>query len=95
MQRLAHQDVAKDLVRGLLLGAVLYVRNFFGPMHDMAMFYNAYQGAAAALADLRQRLTGLLATVAVLGIAGTAGAQAGGPKMLRVFRIAMNTEDSP
>lgn len=25
----------------------------------------------------------------------TTGAHAGGPKMLRVFRIAMNTEDSP
>ncbi|GMA28139.1 hypothetical protein GCM10025874_13920 [Arenivirga flava] len=32
------------LTIGVLLGAVLYVRNFFGPMHDMAMFYNAYQG---------------------------------------------------
>ena len=41
---------------GLLLGAVLYVRNFFGPMHDMAMFYNAYQGAAAAL----EKISGVL-----------------------------------
>lgn len=44
------------LTVGVLLGAVLYVRNFFGPMHDMAMFYNAYQGAAAAL----EKISGVL-----------------------------------
>lgn len=41
---------------GVLLGAVLYVRNFFGPMHDMAMFYNAYQAAVAAL----EKISGVL-----------------------------------
>jgi len=34
---------------GVLLAAVLYVRNFFGPLEDVAMFLNSYQSAVAAL----------------------------------------------
>jgi len=34
-------------------------------------------------------------SVAIATMLLTTGAQAGGPKMLRLFRIAMNTEDSP
>lgn len=41
---------------GALLAAVLYVRRFFDPMEEMAMFYNAYQSAAAAL----EKISGVL-----------------------------------
>ncbi|WP_437584248.1 ABC transporter ATP-binding protein [Paramicrobacterium sp. CJ85] len=45
-----------DLEIGALLAAVLYVRRFFDPMEEMAMFYNAYQSAAAAL----EKISGVL-----------------------------------
>jgi ATP-binding cassette, subfamily B, bacterial len=41
---------------GALLGAVLYTRRIFDPMQDMAMFYNSYQSAAAAL----EKISGVL-----------------------------------
>lgn len=41
---------------GFLLAALLYTRQFFGPAEEMAMFYNSYQSAAAAL----EKISGVL-----------------------------------
>ena len=41
---------------GVLLAAVLYVRNFFGPLENVAMFLNSYQSAVAAL----EKVSGVL-----------------------------------
>ncbi|TPW72766.1 ABC transporter ATP-binding protein [Schumannella sp. 10F1B-5-1] len=41
---------------GALLAVVLYTRRFFDPMEEMAMFYNSYQSAAAAL----EKISGVL-----------------------------------
>jgi ATP-binding cassette subfamily B protein len=41
---------------GALLAALLYTRRFFDPMEEMAMFYNSYQSAAAAL----EKISGVL-----------------------------------
>ncbi|WP_040166633.1 ABC transporter ATP-binding protein [Microbacterium gorillae] len=41
---------------GALLAAVLYVRNFFGPLQDVAMFMNSFQSATAAL----EKVSGVL-----------------------------------
>ncbi|WP_187977492.1 ABC transporter ATP-binding protein [Mycetocola sp. JXN-3] len=41
---------------GTLLAAVLYAKRFFDPVEDMAMFYNSYQSAAAAL----EKISGVL-----------------------------------
>jgi ATP-binding cassette subfamily B protein len=41
---------------GVLLAALLYTRRFFDPMEEMAMFYNSYQSAAAAL----EKVSGVL-----------------------------------
>ena len=41
---------------GVLLALLLYTRQFFAPMQEMAMFYNSYQGAAAAL----EKISGVL-----------------------------------
>ncbi len=41
---------------GILLAAVLYVRNFFSPLQEVAMFLNSYQSAAAAL----EKVSGVL-----------------------------------
>ena len=46
-----------DLAVGTLVAFLLYVRRFFDPLQDVAMFYNAYQSAAAAM----DKLSGLLA----------------------------------
>ena len=48
--------VGGDLQLGVLLAAVLYVRRFFDPIQEMAMFYNSYQSAAAAL----EKISGVL-----------------------------------
>ncbi|WP_309620101.1 ABC transporter ATP-binding protein [Salinibacterium sp.] len=40
----------------LLLATVLYARQFFAPAQEMAMFYNSYQSAAAAL----EKISGVL-----------------------------------
>ena len=44
------------LAIGALLAALLYSRQFFSPAQDMAMFYNSYQSAAAAL----EKISGVL-----------------------------------
>lgn len=44
------------LAIGALLAALLYSRQFFAPAQDMAMFYNSYQSAAAAL----EKISGVL-----------------------------------
>jgi ATP-binding cassette subfamily B protein len=44
------------LAIGALLAALLYTRQFFAPAEDMAMFYNSYQSAAAAL----EKISGVL-----------------------------------
>ncbi|MBN9239872.1 MAG: ABC transporter [Micrococcales bacterium 70-64] len=41
---------------GALLAALLYSRQFFAPAQEMAMFYNSYQSAAAAL----EKISGVL-----------------------------------
>ncbi len=41
---------------GVLTAFLLYVRRFFDPMSDVAMFYNSYQSAVAAL----EKLSGVL-----------------------------------
>lgn len=41
---------------GVLLAALLYTRNFFAPAEELAMFYNSYQSAAAAL----EKISGVL-----------------------------------
>ena len=41
---------------GLLLAALLYTRQFYAPAQEMAMFYNSYQSAAAAL----EKISGVL-----------------------------------
>ncbi|MGO4104276.1 ABC transporter ATP-binding protein [Leifsonia sp. YAF41] len=45
-----------QLAIGTLLAALLYARRFFDPMEEMAMFYNSYQSAAAAL----EKISGVL-----------------------------------
>ncbi|MBU4464741.1 MAG: ABC transporter ATP-binding protein/permease, partial [Actinobacteria bacterium] len=44
------------LALGALLAAVLYVRNFFSPLEEVAMFLNSYQSATAAL----EKVSGVL-----------------------------------
>src|SRR5690606_13216925 len=41
---------------GTLLAAVLYVRNFFAPLQEVAFFLNSYQSATAAL----EKVSGVL-----------------------------------
>jgi ATP-binding cassette subfamily B protein len=41
---------------GLLIAALLYTRQFFFPAQELAMFYNSYQSAAAAL----EKISGVL-----------------------------------
>jgi ATP-binding cassette subfamily B protein len=45
-----------QLAVGVLLGALLYVRNFFSPLEEVAMFLNSYQSATAAL----EKVSGVL-----------------------------------
>jgi ATP-binding cassette, subfamily B, bacterial len=45
-----------QLAIGALLATLLYTRRFFDPMEEMAMFYNSYQSAAAAL----EKISGVL-----------------------------------
>jgi len=44
------------LAIGVLLAMLLYTRQFFAPAEEMAMFYNSYQSAAAAL----EKISGVL-----------------------------------
>ena len=48
--------VEGDLMIGALLATLLYTRRFFDPVEEMAMFYNSYQSAAAAL----EKISGVL-----------------------------------
>ncbi len=48
--------IGGDLELGALLAVLLYTRRFFDPMEEMAMFYNSYQSAAAAL----EKISGVL-----------------------------------
>jgi ATP-binding cassette, subfamily B, bacterial len=49
--------VAGDVLSvGALVGALLYTRSFFQPAQDIAMFYNSYQSASAAL----EKISGVL-----------------------------------
>ncbi|RFA10017.1 ABC transporter [Subtercola boreus] len=52
----AFRVVEGQVAIGVLLAAVLYTRRFFDPMEEMAMFYNSYQSAAAAL----EKISGVL-----------------------------------
>lgn len=52
----AFRVVDGDLLVGSLLAIVLYTRRFFDPAEEMAMFYNSYQSAAAAL----EKISGVL-----------------------------------
>ncbi|MFP7762112.1 ABC transporter ATP-binding protein [Marisediminicola sp. LYQ134] len=45
-----------SLAIGVLLAALLYTRQFFAPAQEIAMFYNSYQSAAAAL----EKISGVL-----------------------------------
>ena len=47
---------------GVLLAAVLYTRNFFSPIENLAMFYNSFQSASAAL----EKISGVLEEVPAL-----------------------------
>ncbi|WP_210507302.1 ABC transporter ATP-binding protein [Naasia sp. SYSU D00057] len=47
---------AGELAIGVLLAVLLYVRRFFDPMEELAMFYNGYQSASAAL----EKISGVL-----------------------------------
>jgi ATP-binding cassette, subfamily B, bacterial len=48
--------IGGDLEIGSLLAVLLYTRRFFDPMEEMAMFYNSYQAASAAL----EKISGVL-----------------------------------
>ena len=45
-----------DLQIGILVGFLLYLRRFFHPLEDIAMFYNSFQSGTAAL----EKLSGIL-----------------------------------
>jgi ATP-binding cassette subfamily B protein len=45
-----------SLAIGVLLAALLYTRSFYAPAQELAMFYNSYQSAAAAL----EKISGVL-----------------------------------
>lgn len=48
-----------DIAVGVLIATLLYTKRFFGPVQQMAQFYNAFQSAAAAL----EKISGLLEEV--------------------------------
>jgi len=48
--------VEEALAIGVLLAAIMYVRNFFGPLEEVATFLNSYQSAAASL----EKVSGVL-----------------------------------
>jgi ATP-binding cassette subfamily B protein len=52
----AFRVVDGTLAVGALLAAVLYTRRFFGPIENLAMFYNSFQAASAAL----EKISGFL-----------------------------------
>ncbi|TFV53064.1 ABC transporter ATP-binding protein [Blastococcus sp. TF02A-35] len=52
----AWRVIGGGLAVGTLVSFLLYLRRFFDPLQDVAMFYNAYQSATAAL----EKLSGVL-----------------------------------
>lgn len=52
----AFRVVDGGLAVGALLAVVLYTRRFFGPIENLAMFYNSFQSATAAL----EKISGFL-----------------------------------
>lgn len=52
----AFRVVDGSLLLGTLLAVVMYVRNFFSPLEEVAMFVNSYQSATAAL----EKVSGVL-----------------------------------
>jgi ATP-binding cassette subfamily B protein len=52
----AFRVVEGGLAVGALLAVVLYTRRFFGPIENLAMFYNSFQSASAAL----EKISGFL-----------------------------------
>ena len=52
----AFRVVDGTLLLGTLLAVVMYVRNFFSPLEEVAMFLNSYQSATAAL----EKVSGVL-----------------------------------
>ena len=53
-----HPGVDGAIEVGMLLAAVLYVRNFFSPLQEVAFFLNSYQSATAALEKVSGRARG-------------------------------------
>ncbi|CAA9245185.1 MAG: Heterodimeric efflux ABC transporter, permease/ATP-binding subunit 2 [uncultured Corynebacteriales bacterium] len=51
-----HRVLDGDLKVGVLTAFLLYLRRFFDPLQDIAMFYNSFQSASAAL----EKLSGVL-----------------------------------
>ena len=51
-----------DMAVGVLVSFLLYLRRFFDPLQDIAMFYNSYQSASAAL----EKLSGVLEETSVV-----------------------------
>ena len=58
---------------GVLAAFLLYLRRFYDPLDELAMFYNSYQSAAAAL----EKIAALLDDRARRAGAGATGAAAG------------------
>ncbi|QAY58947.1 ABC transporter ATP-binding protein [Microbacterium protaetiae] len=52
----AFRVIDGTLLIGSLLAAVMYIRNFFSPLQEVAMFLNSYQSATAAL----EKVSGVL-----------------------------------
>jgi ATP-binding cassette, subfamily B, bacterial len=72
----AVQVIDGNLEVGVLTAFLLYVRRMYDPLDELAMFYNTYQSAAAAL----EKLSGLLEeTPAVPEPAGPVALNGGGP----------------
>jgi ATP-binding cassette, subfamily B, bacterial len=74
--------LAGSLAVGTLVSFLLYLRRFFDPLQDIAMFYNAYQSAAAAM----DKLSALLAEEPTV-------AEPADPVRLRSARGAVRFED--
>ena len=49
-----------DLAVGVLVSFLLYLRRFFDPLQDIAMFYNSYQSASAGAGEAVRRARGAL-----------------------------------
>ena len=65
-----------SILIGTLIAAVLYVRNFFAPMQEVAFFLNSYQSATAAL----EKVSGVLEEEPTVPDPVDAGRPVGGPR---------------